>query len=422
MKRLLYVTQSAGFAHPVLPLSEAVVAQLGAASGAFAVTVKRDVSTLTAAELASFDAVAFFTSGSLPFSPAQKQALLDFVASGRGFIGLHSATDTFYDWPEYGALVGGYFDGHPWTEAVDVVVEDSAHPASAGLAPRFRIDDEIYQFRAWSRSNVHVLMHLDTASVNVGAPGVNRTDNDFALAWTRAHGQGRVFYTALGHRPEIWQDSRFQQHVLGGILWALGTRPRRAADINGDGRGDLLWQTDATGQLVAEYMGGPSGATVLGTGEIVLILNPVPLAARPATLREVLTGPNAQAPVVPAQPLIMVVDDSLTVRKITGRLLSREGYIVITARDGVEALELLAGKVPDVMLVDVEMPRMDGFDLTRNVRADERLKAVPIIMITSRTADKHRNFAMALGVNVFLGKPYREDELLGQIAAFVARS
>ena len=167
---------------------------------------------------------------------------------------------------------------------------------------------------------------------------------------------------------------------------------------------------------------GIAGATVLGTGEIVMILNPVPLAARPASAREIVTSPNVQGPAVPSQPRIIVVDDSLTVRKITGRLLSREGYQVITARDGVEALELLAQTVPDAMLVDVEMPRMDGFDLTRNVRADSRLKAVPIIMITSRTADKHKNFAMSLGVNVFLGKPYQEDELLGHIAGFLARS
>ena len=167
---------------------------------------------------------------------------------------------------------------------------------------------------------------------------------------------------------------------------------------------------------------GIAGATVLGTGEIVMILNPVPLAARPASSKEVITSPNVQAPAVPSQPRIMVVDDSLTVRKITGRLLAREGYRVITARDGVEALELLAEAVPDVMLVDVEMPRMDGFDLTRNVRADARLKNVPIIMITSRTADKHKNYAMGLGVNVFLGKPYQEDELLRHIAGFIAGS
>ncbi len=167
---------------------------------------------------------------------------------------------------------------------------------------------------------------------------------------------------------------------------------------------------------------GIAGATVLGTGEIVMILNPVPLAARPVSAREVVTSPHVQVPAVPAQPRIMVVDDSLTVRKITGRLLAREGYRVFTARDGVEALELLAEAVPDVMLVDVEMPRMDGFDLTRNVRADARFKNVPIIMITSRTAEKHRNYALSLGVNVFLGKPYQEDELLRHIAGFIAGS
>jgi len=167
---------------------------------------------------------------------------------------------------------------------------------------------------------------------------------------------------------------------------------------------------------------GIAGATVLGTGEIVMILNPVPLAARPASDYAVTTAPHVQAGGVPIQPRIMVVDDSLTVRKITGRLLAREGYRVLTARDGVEALELLAETVPDVMLVDVEMPRMDGFDLTRNVRADARLKAIPIIIITSRTADKHRNYASSLGVDVFLGKPYQEEELLRHIAAFVGRA
>jgi chemosensory pili system protein ChpA (sensor histidine kinase/response regulator) len=159
---------------------------------------------------------------------------------------------------------------------------------------------------------------------------------------------------------------------------------------------------------------------VLGTGAIVLILNPVQLALRdviavtPAIVHE---APRAQA--APTQPTIMVVDDSLTVRKITGRLLERQGYLVVTARDGVEAMEKLQTTVPDVMLVDIEMPRMDGFDLTRNVRGDARLKRVPIIMITSRTADKHQNYAREIGVNTFLGKPYQEEQLLGEINGFL---
>jgi len=110
-------------------------------------------------------------------------------------------------------------------------------------------------------------------------------------------------------------------------------------------------------------------------------------------------------------PVVMVVDDSVTVRRVTQRMLLREGYQVVLAKDGVDALEQLQDVTPDVMLVDIEMPRMDGFDLTRNVRSDNRFKSIPIVMITSRTADKHRNYAMDLGVNVYLGKPYNETEL-----------
>ena len=167
---------------------------------------------------------------------------------------------------------------------------------------------------------------------------------------------------------------------------------------------------------------GIAGATVLGDGEVVLILNPIALASRDARAlafeAAMPAAPQVEAPAVPRLPTVMVVDDSLTVRKIAGRLLSREGYHVLTAKDGVDALEQLLDVVPDVMLVDIEMPRMDGFDLTRNVRADARLKNVPIIMITSRTADKHRNYAKEIGVNHYLGKPYQEEELLGLVAGY----
>jgi chemosensory pili system protein ChpA (sensor histidine kinase/response regulator) len=104
------------------------------------------------------------------------------------------------------------------------------------------------------------------------------------------------------------------------------------------------------------------------------------------------------------------------VRKITSRLLEREGYRVLLAKDGVDALEQMKDSVPGVLLVDIEMPRMDGFDLTRNVRADQRLQGIPIIIISSRTAEKHRSRAAELGVNAFLGKPYQESELLQHIA------
>ena len=165
-------------------------------------------------------------------------------------------------------------------------------------------------------------------------------------------------------------------------------------------------------------MVGYSGATVLGDGEIVLILNPVALAGRSPDASDDETPIQAGAS-TPSQPTVMVVDDSLTVRKITGRLLEREGYRVVTAKDGVDALEQLLTVTPDVVIADIEMPRMDGFDLTRNIRADARLKAVPIIMITSRTAEKHKRYAEEIGVNHYLGKPYDEDVLLGLIHNFV---
>jgi chemosensory pili system protein ChpA (sensor histidine kinase/response regulator) len=186
---------------------------------------------------------------------------------------------------------------------------------------------------------------------------------------------------------------------------------------------------------------GIAGATVLGSGNIVLILNPVPLAQKleheraklpetvvdnqelgaVAEMVEKAAVPSQVAPVqgLRSHHIVMVVDDSLTVRRVTQRLLVREGYQVVLAKDGIDALEQLQSITPDVMLVDIEMPRMDGFDLTRNVRSDSRTTHIPIIMITSRTADKHRNYAAELGVNEYFGKPYREDDLLAAISGFV---
>lgn len=165
-------------------------------------------------------------------------------------------------------------------------------------------------------------------------------------------------------------------------------------------------------------MPGVAGATVLGSGDIVLILDPVPLAQR-LVEAERAAPRDEHAPQAPrAQPIVMVVDDSLTVRRVTQRFLTREGYQVMLAKDGVDALEQLQTVTPHLMLVDIEMPRMDGFDLTRNVRDDIRTRHIPIIMITSRTATKHRSYAMELGVNEYLGKPYREADLLAFVTAY----
>jgi chemosensory pili system protein ChpA (sensor histidine kinase/response regulator) len=166
---------------------------------------------------------------------------------------------------------------------------------------------------------------------------------------------------------------------------------------------------------------GVSGATVLADGRIALIMNPVQLAGRQAVAPDMPRAVHTTSAKAALAPMIMVVDDSLTVRKVTSRLLEREGYRVVTAKDGVDALEQMADSRPTVMLVDIEMPRMDGFDLTRHVRADARSREIPIIFISSRTAEKHRSRAAQVGVNAFLGKPYPEAELLELVAKYSAR-
>jgi chemosensory pili system protein ChpA (sensor histidine kinase/response regulator) len=177
---------------------------------------------------------------------------------------------------------------------------------------------------------------------------------------------------------------------------------------------------------------GLAGMTLLASGAVALIYNPVALAtlygeaARAATvaaLRAPVQQPQqpvAAAPAQAAAPLVLVVDDSLTVRRVTQRLLVREGYRVVLAKDGMDALERLAEEMPQIVLSDIEMPRMDGFDLVRNIRADARLRALPVIMITSRIAQKHRDYAAELGVDHYLGKPYSEEDLLALIGRYTS--
>ena len=173
---------------------------------------------------------------------------------------------------------------------------------------------------------------------------------------------------------------------------------------------------------------GIAGATVLGNGEVVLIINPVQIAQR-TDVPEFDPNVERLAPEVPkmavvqaGKPLVMIVDDSLTVRRITSRLLAREGFEVLTARDGIDALELLENEpeAPDVILLDIEMPRMDGFEFTKTIKANPKHASIPIVMITSRTAEKHRNLAKDLGVDLYLGKPFQEEELLRHLRDMLA--
>lgn len=227
-KRLLVITESKGFRHGCvtrknneLCLVEKIFHELAAKHGFFEVVCSQESrKEITAENLKNFDAVFFYTTGELPLSETQKADLLAFIRNGKGFMGAHSATDTFYKWKEYGELIGGYFERHPpGTQTVKVIVEDTKHPATKHLGESFTFTDEIYQFKGpYSRDNLRILMRVDVTTTK----NQWRKDGDNALAWVREYGKGRVFYTALGHRDEVWQDARFQQHIVGALRYVTG--------------------------------------------------------------------------------------------------------------------------------------------------------------------------------------------------------
>jgi chemosensory pili system protein ChpA (sensor histidine kinase/response regulator) len=244
-------------------------------------------------------------------------------------------------------------------------------------------------------------------------------------------------YAELVAKGEVvWKDNRYPLRSLLPLLGQIDTpTPARQIPVlllkSGLQRAairvdEILGNREVVVKTIGPQLSrlsGVAGATVLGNGQVVLILNPVQLVHREAP---------SEGPVVPLRKvepelvveqksgaaLVMVVDDSLTVRKITSRMLTREGFEVATAKDGVDALQQLQEVKPDCILLDVEMPRMDGFEFARNVRADAGTRSIPIIMITSRTADKHRNHALELGVNEYMGKPYQEEQLLALIRRY----
>jgi uncharacterized protein len=225
LDRILYFTHSAGYRHDVLPLSGSILRDLGENSGSFQITATEDISALTAENLRRFAAIMFYTTGELPVNDGQKTALLDFVRSGGGFLGVHSATDTFYLWPDYLKLIGGYFNGHPWHQAVRITIVDPSDPLVGFLGASWQIADEIYQISDFDYEGSHVLLRLDETSVDLGQTGVRRRFYGWPLAWTRAYGNGRVFYTALGHDEAVWRDPRYQRLLVNAMLWSIRKAP-----------------------------------------------------------------------------------------------------------------------------------------------------------------------------------------------------
>ena len=219
---VVVVTYTTGFRHGSIDVAERVIAQLGRTSGLFDTAYCRTADDvrrmLTRDGLAGVRAVMFAnTTGNLGITDLD--AFLDWIATGHGFVGVHSASDTYHDAPGYLAMLGNEFRTHGDLSTVEAVVESSQHPAVAHLGVRYRVFDEIYRFARNNRTSVMPLLTLNRFPLDGLANAGDAAD--LPLAWARQHGQGRVFYTALGHRDELWEEADFQQHVLGGLRWAL---------------------------------------------------------------------------------------------------------------------------------------------------------------------------------------------------------
>jgi uncharacterized protein len=221
-RHLLFFTLSAGFKHASIPTGVRVITEIGQKSGAFDTTASQDVSVFTPENLKHYDAIMFYTTGELPMSDAEKAAFINFVRSGHGFVGVHSATDTFYMWEPYLELIGGYFNDHPWHQNVTVDVTDPSSPIAGFLGKSFQVDDEIYQISDFQYKTSHVLLKLDPSSVNLHAKNVHRRFYSWPLAWTRHDGKGRVLYCGLGHEDSTWNSEWFQKFMLNGIEWSMG--------------------------------------------------------------------------------------------------------------------------------------------------------------------------------------------------------
>jgi type 1 glutamine amidotransferase len=244
-KRILIIAQTMGWHHDSISDALAVLVKMGLDSNLYDAEIRTDSEWLTKKRLnpmrknlVQYDAVVFCsTTGELPLTEEQKADFMSFVRDeGKGFVGIHAALDTFYNWPEYGEMIGGYFDGHPWnTFDAPVIIEDPNFPAVKHFkGTSLVLKDEMYQPKSWSREKVNVIMRLDDSKLDYSKTPKARADRDFAITWSKMHGKGRVFYSSLGHTRESWQDPQVQKMYLEAIRWVLGgsegstaTHPKR---------------------------------------------------------------------------------------------------------------------------------------------------------------------------------------------------
>jgi uncharacterized protein len=230
-KRLLAIGEEKGYRHESVTHALTTIERLGRESGLWDTYIRTDTEPLTkkkleynAKNLNDFDAVVFYTGGTLEMDAQQKVDFLSFIHDdGKGFVGIHSAAITFTQWPEYGNMIGGYFDEHPWgTFEAPIIVEDPSFPGMNVWPHSFTLKDEIYQIKNFSRDQCRVLMRLDASKLDLNNPRVHRADKDFAVAWAKMYGKGRVYYSTLGHVDENWDKPEFQKMYSSAIQWALG--------------------------------------------------------------------------------------------------------------------------------------------------------------------------------------------------------
>ena len=225
-----------GFQHDSVSHALATIERLGRESGMFDTYIRTDSQLLTkqpisvgdrknvnARNLDYFDAIFYFGTGEGDLSAQQKADFLSFIKTdGKGFVGAHTGDDAYFTWPEFGEMVGGYFDNHPWgVFDAPVIVEDPNFPAMKPFPARFTIHDEIYQHKNFSRDKVHVLARLDASKLDFTKPNIHRTDKDFPVAWAKMYGKGRVFYSTFGHFDEAWDDARVQKMYIAAIEWSM---------------------------------------------------------------------------------------------------------------------------------------------------------------------------------------------------------
>ena len=220
------------FQHDSISHALATMERLGHESGAYEMYIRTDSQWITkqpvpaparnTRNLNYFDAIFYFGTGD-NLNAQQKKDLLSFIKEdGKGFIGAHTGDDAFFEWPEFLEMIGGYFDGHPWSSFdAPIVIEDPTFPAMKHFPVRFTIKDEIYQHKDFSRAKVRVLASLDSSKLDYTKPNIHREDKDFAVAWAKMYGKGRVFYATFGHAPETWDDPQIQKMYFEATRWTL---------------------------------------------------------------------------------------------------------------------------------------------------------------------------------------------------------